>query len=153
MKTLPLPAESVALTGYSHKVIIEAADVAALATDTAALPIIPASGTFAAGLVCERVALKVVTPFEFSDGDINSLLAEVGDGGDTDRLCAQTETFSGSEVPFFASATNYAYAAADSIDVTFTAAGGLGPLLSACTVGELEVYLKLVNLNELESVA
>ena len=156
MKLIPLPFETVALTSYTHKVFLAAADVAALAGTTAALQIVPSGATLTnpAGLAVLAAALILTTAFDFSDAAINSLLIEVGDGGDPNRFLGQTEiAVDGTEVLFEASRVTtfpYAYVAADGIDVTFTVAGGASPLLSECNAGAAEIYLKLVDLNNLE---
>lgn len=155
MKLIPLPEQSVALTGFSHKVVLTYADVAALgAAASGTIAIFPSANTFAAGMCCQRVALNLKTTFDFSDAGITSCLVEVGDGGDTDRLCAQTElAVDGTEILFFAAPqTAYAYPVADTIDAKFTVANGGSPLLSETTSGELEIYLMLVDLNDLESL-
>ena len=155
MDLIPLPKETTALTGYTHKVVVDYADVAALGASAAAtLAIYPGTGTFPAGTVCDRVALNLVTAFDFSDAGITSLLVEVGDAGSTARLCAQTQiAVDGTEVLFFAQQTSYAYLVADTIDAVFTAANGGSPLLSECTSGKLEIYLGLHDLNNLEVIS
>ena len=157
MKLIPLPLETVALTGFTHKVIITHADVAALGSGTsAALAIFPSSGTFPAGTAVFNAALNLTTAFDASDAAVNSLLVEVGDGTDPNRIIDQTEIAAdGTEILFAASlvATKpYAYLAADTLDATFTVAGGGSPTLAEVNAGELEIYLQIVNLNNLEVV-
>lgn len=155
MKTIPLPIETVALTGYTHKAILDYTDIAALgASTTGTIPLFPIAGTFEAGLTCQRCALNLITAFDFSDAGINSLLIEIGDGNSTARLCAQTQiAVDGTEILFFASGNTYAYPIADSIDAKFTCAGGGSPTLAEANAGQIEVYLRLVDLNDLEVVA
>lgn len=130
----------------THKVIINTADLVALgASDTGTIAIVPTSGTFPAGTVARFAGLKIVTAFDFSDSAINSLLIEVGDGGDTDRLLTQTQLAEdGTEILYKvegAVTQPYAYLVADTIDAKFTAAGGGSPTLAETTVGEVHVYL------------
>lgn len=141
----------------THKVTLDYADVAALgASTTGTIAILPSSGTFPAGIRAMMVAVNLITAFDASDASINSLLIEVGDGGDTDRLLTQTELASdGTEVLFKASAAStqpYAYEAADTIDAKFTVAGGGTPTLAEITSGKVEIYLWIDDLNILENV-
>jgi hypothetical protein len=155
MKLIPLAPQTTALTGATHKVSIKAADVAALAGASAALAILPPSGTFGAGMFVEVIAHNLITAFDSSaDASINSLLAEVGDGGDTDRLLTQTEVaLDGTEVLFKAgTGIGMAYSVADTVDVTFTVAGGASPTLAEIDSGEMELYLRVFNLNDFEIV-
>jgi hypothetical protein len=131
----------------THKVIIKAADVAALAADAAVLPIIPASGTFPAGTVARFAGMKLVTAFDSSDAAINSLTIQIGDGGTANRLLTATELHvDGTEVLYKvegAVTQPYAYLVADAIDATLTAAGGGSPTLAETTLGEVHLYLYL----------
>jgi len=155
MKLIPLPAETVGLTDYTHKVIIDYTDLVALgAAANGTIQIFPSTGTFPAGMCCQKVALNLIEAFDFSDAGIDSLLIEVGDGGSTARLCAQTQLAKdGSEVLFFSEVKTYAYLVADAIDAKFTVADGGSPLLSETTSGKVEIYLRMVDLNDLEVVA
>lgn len=134
----------------THKVILDYTDVAALgASATGTIAIMPASGTFPIGTVVRFAGLQLITPFDFSDAAINSLLAEVGDGGSTARHLSQTELAAdGSYVTnkvSTASTAPYAYLAADTVDCKFTAAGGASPTLAECTSGKFEIYLNVSN--------
>ena len=112
---------------------------------------------FDAGLTVLDTALNLTTAFDATDAAINSLLAEVGDGGDTDRLLTQTElALDGTEVLFKimgAVTAPYAYPIADTIDVLFTVAGGASPTLGEINAGAAEIYLALFDLNLLELVS
>lgn len=165
MKFIPLPSDVTAMAGFTHKVVIEYTDLTAAAgaaDTTVTLPIVPqdvsTSQTEAnpAGLAVLRTAINLVTPFVASDGSVNSLLLEIGDGGDTDRLLTQTEVaVAGTEVLFKVSAATtqpYAYVAADTIDALFTIAGGASPTIDELTSGKVEIYFHLVDLNQLENV-
>jgi hypothetical protein len=141
----------------THKIVIDAADVAALGSGTTGtLAIFPATGTFPAGTTARFAGLNLKTPFDFSDAAINSLLIEVGDGGDTDRLLTQTQTaLDGTEILYKvegAVTQPYAYLVADTIDVLFTVAGGASPTLAETTVGEVEIYLHITSLRRVENV-
>jgi hypothetical protein len=130
----------------THRVTLDYNDVLALgASATGTVAIIPSSGTFAIGTRARFAGMSLPTAFDFSDSAINSLLVEIGDGGDTDRLLTQTEIAAdGSYVTdklMGAVTAPYAYVAADTIDAKFTAAGGASPTLAECTSGEVEIYL------------
>jgi hypothetical protein len=153
MKLIPVAPEVTALNGVTHKVILDYTDVAALgASATGTIALLPTSGTVPAGTLVKCIALNLITAFDFSDAGITSLLGEVGDGGNTARLCAQTElAVDGTEVLFAAgTGIGYAFAVADTVDIKFTAANGGTPTLAECNAGKLEVYLSAYNLNDLE---
>lgn len=161
MKVISLPAQSRNFHLATHKVIITAADVAGLgasATGTLALFPINTNGLFTKtapiGTVARFAGLNLITPFDFSDTGITSLTAQVGDGGDTDRLLTATEIcVDGTEILHKvegAVTQPYALLAADTIDVLFTCANGGTPTLAECTVGEVEIYLHITDANALE---
>lgn len=163
MKLIPLGEQTAALTGFTHKVIIGYADVAALgASATGTLQIFPTGSAgdtnMPAGTYVLRAGFKLNTAFDFSDAGITSLLIEIGDGGDTDRHMPQTEiAVDGTEILYFVTPNSkdsapYAYLAADGIDAKFTAANGGSPLLSECTSGEIEVYLFIADMARLALV-
>jgi hypothetical protein len=159
MKLIPLPFETTALKGWTHKVIITAADVAALgAATTGTLQIVPdvAADTNPAGMAVLAAALNLTTAFDASDAAINSLTVEIGDGGDTNRFLGPTEiAVDGTEILFEVSRVTtfpYGYTAADGIDAFFTVGGGASPLLNEINSGQVEIYLRLQDLNEMEVV-
>lgn len=130
----------------THKVIIKAADVAALGSGTTGtLAIYPESGTFPAGTGFAFVSAHLVTAFDASDASVNSLLIEIGDGTDPDRLLTQTQiAVDGTEVIYKiegAVSQPYDYLAADTVDAKFTIAGGGDPTLAEVTSGEIHLYL------------
>lgn len=134
----------------THKVVLTYADVAALgASATGTIAIIPTSGTFAAGTTARFAGLQLITAFDFSDTGITSLLIEIGDGGDTDRLLTQTEiAVDGTEVLYKvegAVTQPYSYLVADTIDAKFTAANGGTPTLAEATSGEVHIYLHVTD--------
>lgn len=139
----------------THKVVIEAVDVAALgANASGAIPIFPESGTFPPGTLIRFANGVLTTPFDFSDAGITSLLVELGDGGDPDRLLAQTQiAVDGTEVLNFTSAgLAHAYPVADTLDATFTCANGGTPTLAECNAGRLELYFHVQHQTALRRV-
>jgi hypothetical protein len=130
----------------THKLIIDAADIAALgAATTGVIALVPTTGTFPAGTTFRFAGLHLVTAFDFSDTGITSLLVEVGiTGGDTDKYLTSTQiAVDGTEVIYKvegAVTQPDSENTADSVDALFTVANGGSPLLSECTVGELHLY-------------
>lgn len=147
MKFIPLSATQRKFGLGTHKVVIDHTDVAALGSGTsAALAIFPRTGTFPAGTQVRFCGFKLNTAFDASDASINSLLIELGDGGDPDRLLAQTQiAVDGTEILNATSNLAYAYAAADTLDATFTVAGGASPTLAEINAGEVEIYLHVTD--------
>jgi len=136
----------------THKVIVKAADVAALGASAGpvALPIL----TVPVGTTVRFAGFNLVTAFDFSDAGITSLLMELGDGADPNRFLLSTETAADGTEVLFQDATPvtqpYTYLVADTVDALFTAANGGSPLLSECNAGEIEIYLHISNKNDLE---
>jgi len=150
MKLIPLSPSDRKYNLATHKVVITHTDVAALATDSAALQIFPESGNFVAGTAFRFCGFNLRTAFDASDAAINSLLIELGDGTDPDRVLAQTQiAVDGTEILSATSNLAYAYPAADTLDAKFTCAGGASPLLSEFTSGEIEIYLHVSVLTDL----
>lgn len=148
MKSITIAPTDTTFLKATHKVVIDYADVAALgAGTTGTIAIIPASGTFPAGTTARFAGMQLVTAFDASDASINSLLVEVGDGGDTDRLLTQTQlAVDGTEILYKvegAVTQPYSYLVADTIDALFTVAGGGTPTLAEITSGELHIYLEI----------
>lgn len=158
MKLIPLPFETRALTGYTHKAIVTHADLVTYSggSTTSVVPLLNAR----VGDVVEAAAYSLVTAFDFSDAGITSCTLAVGDDGSTGRFIDAKETaVDGSEVLYYAGnavATPlmpYAYIVANSIDALFTVANGGSPLTSEATAGEVHIYLRVnANLVELDAV-
>lgn len=157
---IPLPLTTVAATGWTHKVTIGHADIAALgAGTTGVIQIFPGvSGvTGPTQMLVRNVAFDLETPFDFSDAGITSLTVQAGfTGGDVDALMEATElALDGTEIlGFIAKATTQPLivVAADTIDLLFTVANGGSPLLNETTVGELHVYFTAIDTKELRHV-
>lgn len=149
MKVARLSTTDQILHDATHKFTITYADVAALgATNTAALALVPESGTFPAGTTVGSAKLVITdNTWDASDTGIDSILAEIGDGTDPNRFLGQVELIlQGTEVVYTSAAANtqpYTYLAADTVDITFTVVTGGSPLLSEVNSGEIEVYLKV----------
>lgn len=155
MKLIALSPTDARFSLATHKIIIYASDVAALgAGTTGTLVLFPFTGTFPAGTTVRFAGINLKTPFDSTaDASINSLLVEVGDGGSTARLLAQTQlAVDGTEILFAASALMYSYPIADTVDALFTVAGGASPTLAEINIGELEIYLYITDMNRIENI-
>jgi hypothetical protein len=155
MNLIPLPFETRALTGYTHKAIVTYADLVSYggATATATVPIM----TTRVGDVVEKAAYRLVTPFDFSDAAIASCDMVVGDTGSTTRLIdAQELAQDGTYILFFAgnavASLPYAYIVANTIGAVFVISGGGTPLMTETTSGEIEIFLAIANLVDLRTV-
>jgi hypothetical protein len=157
MKRFVLNASERAQTGFTHKFNITYSDLVTAAASggvtNVTLQLFPSgTGTAAVGTTVEKAAFRLVTAFDFSDSGITSLLMEVGDGGDTDRFIPQKEVaVDGTEILWFetSQATGtlpYSYLTADGIDVKFTAANGGSPTIDETTSGEVDIYLRITEL-------
>lgn len=146
MQINPLSPSDRAYWGATHRIKVGHADVAALGASAAvALNIFPGSGTNTAGLKFAVIAVILRTAFDFSDSAINSLTAEIGDGGDADRfLVSQELAVDGTEILYKAgpgSTSPFIYTSADTVDLTLTASGGANPTLAEATSGEVDIYV------------
>jgi hypothetical protein len=164
MKLRVLPTETVNLTGWTHKINLTYADLAAATgasgteVNLQLLPDVSVSTTSVvpAGTIVEKAAFNLKTAFDASDSAINSLLITVGDSGVAARFIASTQlAVDGTEILWYASPHNtttlpYAYADTAAIKAYFTVAGGGNPTMAELNAGELEIYLKVHDLNELE---
>jgi hypothetical protein len=157
MNLIPLPFETRALTGYTHKAIVTYADLVSFggATDVATVPLLTARVSD----VVEKAAYRLVTPFDFSDGNIDSCTMAVGDDGSTGRFIdAQELAQDGTNILFYAGNAvasplmPYAYIVANAIDAVFTISGGGTPLMTETTSGEVEIFLAIANLIDLRTV-
>lgn len=146
MKLIPLSVTDRFYHKASHKVTLDYTDLVALgANATGTIQLFPESGaTFPAGTIVRFCGGRLKTAFDFSDASVNSLLVEIGDGGSTARLLAQTQlAVDGTEILNFTSALAYAYPVADTLDALFTAAGGGSPTLAEATAGELDLFFEI----------
>lgn len=170
MKIVPLPFETVALTGFTHKVILTNADLTAAAT-TQTLTIFPdgtADGYYSngtaiqdstlnqlpAGFTVEKSQLRLVTPFAATS--LTAATLTVGDKASAARYIAAASTdlytaIGTNTKDNVASATTYAFAgsdvAASNAQLTATIAF-TGANVSTATAGQVEILLALMDPNE-----
>lgn len=132
--------EQAAYGGATHIVKVVSTDLTAAAT-TQTLPILPATGTLPAGTIVECIGHRVVTAF--AGPSISAVTLQVGDGGDTDRLCtsALDDLIAAgfTAVPRSVTTQPFCLASADAIDALFTATGAN---LSVLTAGEVHILLR-----------
>jgi hypothetical protein len=179
MKIIPLPFETVALTGWTHKVSIFAADLTAAAT-TQTFTIFPdgsADGYYSngaaiqdgtlnqlpAGFQVEKSQIRVAAVF--TGTGITAVQISVGDKANTARYIASANTdlltaigLNGTNTKDnVASATTYAFASADvtngnaQLQAVITATGGNVTLLAA-SGGQVDILLALADPNEQATV-
>lgn len=168
MKIIPLPFETVALTGFTHKVIITFADLTA-AAGTQTLTIFPDSSADAgfsdatlaqlpAGFTVIATQMRLVTPF--TGGAISAATLTVGDKASANRYIASTATdlftaLGTNTKDNVASSTRYAFASQDvtnsNAQLTATIAT-TGDNVKNATAGQLEIFLDLWDPNEQATV-
>lgn len=142
--------------GFTHKVILNYVDVAALTSGTAysVIPQKSATGawtvvaaatanTLPAGTYVKQAALRVTTAFA-SVANTITLVAVVGDGNDTARYFASTSLKTAGYPISPPLKMPLLYIVADTIDIIFTAGVEAITLLTA---GEVEIYLELRDLD------
>jgi hypothetical protein len=141
----------------THKVIVAAADVAALATDSDTLDVFPTSGDFPAGTQIAFRGANLLTAFDFSDASIDSLTLQVGDTLSTNRFLDATQLAAdGTEVIYGVPASvaqPFPYEpVGNRVRLTISCSGGASPLLSECTAGKVEIYFAVSSAEDLEVV-
>ena len=169
MKVIPLDSQVQARTGYSHKVIIGYKDLTTAGL-TQTLTIFPDSNTLIygptgtsqtqsppqlpQGFSVRKAAVYATTLF--AGPSLSSMQVSIGDAGSSTRQITNTSTdlfttgTANTKNPVLGS-TPYAFAASDVaanslVQAAFTS---VGCNLSALTAGQVEVYLELVDLNDL----
>jgi hypothetical protein len=154
---VPLANQTIAYSGYNYKATIPYTDLITAAGSIQTITLLPGSGSFPAGTVVKEVAFNLTTSFTNSTANNTNLLLYLGtDAGNTNTF------FSGIDLDGrslqaggtqFYGATNYVYAIAgdtNEIVAVFKQVGGT-PALSTVTKGQVEIYLRTVNLNRLEN--
>jgi hypothetical protein len=145
MKILPLSTAEKGRTGFTHKINITFADIAAAAL-TNTIPVFPDTGTFGAGTLVIRTALKVKTLF--SGGTVATMTVSVGDSGSGTRYHSAVNIFTGATVKTIAGTVPYGYSATDYVRALFTSTVGN---LNALTAGELDLYIHVQQLGDLDN--
>jgi hypothetical protein len=153
MKVYELPANTKAAAGFTHKVVLDHNDL----TDTDAaqtINLIPV----VAGTVVKSAATRLVSVFDSSDAATITTTVEIGHNETTPDpnafIASQELNPSGTEV-FYAvnpSTTPYAFlegtaASPKYIQAAFACTSG--DSLADHNTGELEVFLEIVNVNDL----
>lgn len=137
MKSVPLSYEERIATGMTHKILIDYTDL----TDTAGLTKTLEAFPVAAGQTIRKAASKVLVAF----AGCATLVAEVGDGGDVDRLMAShnMKATAGTRVVAVPSSVPYAYTGDDTLDVKFTATTNN---LTELTAGQVAILVEVSDL-------
>jgi hypothetical protein len=175
MKIVPLPFETVALIGFTHKVIITSADLTA-AAGSQTFTIFPDGSAdgynqqtglamqdttlnqLPAGFTVEKTQIRVVTPF--TGGAISAATVSVGDKASTARYiaAASTDLFTAAGTNTkdnVASATTYAFTTTDvanSNAALVAVIATTGANVSAATAGQLEIYFAVCDVSEQATV-
>ena|SRR5579863_9310433 len=170
MKFLLLSADEKKLTGANVAAILDNTDLAGLANgNTGTINIAPPAGSalstprgssnatlpsgynpqFAIGVRIKMLAMRLITPFVFSDAAIVSCAATVGDSGSAARYMASKEMASaGANVAYDpGTGTAYILLAADNVAVAFT--GTAAHNLNTATAGQVAFYLDCVDITQL----
>jgi len=155
---IPLPAETRALLGYDYIWRLTYAEIAQLTSGTAqalfpANALAAATKTSPAGVVVEKIVPKVVTAVAASAGTLTTLTYTLGDGASANRFVASANAMSAAWGTAYTS--KYAYAAADTIDITFTLNTDSEAVISTVatlSAGQIDFYVKLADLSGLSDV-
>lgn len=138
MQVTPLPNETRAATGFTHKINLTFADLttAGLSQAINLLPVL-------SGWLILRAAYRLRT--NFSGGAATSLTASLGDAGSATRFLA-AQSIWGAATPIAAAGSNtfFAYTGAENFRITFTS---VGANLNTITAGSIDVYVAAVELS------
>jgi len=144
-----------AFGGYTHKAIITAADLQALATAVVTSQVFNIA-TIPVGMVLSNPAAYVYVPFTFSDGTILVGTISVGDtGSGTAYLAASNVQGTGATSPVALGASYAdtgsrvikAYSATNTLQLTFTVTAT--KVLNTATAGEVHIFWEQRQLAEL----
>ena len=171
MKLIPLPVETQARTGKSHKLIIDYRDINGTSATTmagqsqtfsspwtsgTAQAVIPpnalgaSSITLPAGTQVELdTVANVTTAFASSGGSITSLTLSLGDGGSATRFLNAADLKTAGYVTGVVSTGRYLYTSADTIDATATISG---QAIASLNAGEVEILVNIKPVNDLAAV-
>lgn len=140
-KIVSLTALEAASSGFTHKVTVNAADIAALTSGTAysLYPAYATSGT-KTNLLVKDVAVYVETAFTFSSGDTGTLVITVGDNSTANAYVASTTVKTAGWIK--GAQTTNALPSGNVIKFTPTAATQAITLVNA---GEMHIFLQLVD--------
>lgn len=150
----PLSLNEQVTGGWTHRIIIKAADcVAAGAVNTIDF-LLP---KVAVGSIVFNPSIYLVTPFVFSDATILTTTLSVGDGASATTFLAASNIAGTGQTTPVAAATVYvdtarvaaAYAVSTNTQLRSTITVTSAKNLSTCTAGEVHVFVEIRNLSEL----
>lgn len=143
MTITKLSLEEIVSKGFTHKVTIPYTDLTGLTSGSAysIFPALNAATTIPAGSRVSACAVNVSTAFTFAAG---TLVAIIGDGGDTDRYFASTTLKTAGYTENTPSTKPYTYGTADTIDIVITCGAGTPATIAA---GSVDVFLKVEDLS------
>ena len=171
MKIVPLPFETVALIGFTHKIIITNTDLTA-AAGSQTFTIFPDGSAdgynqntgvafqdttlnqLPAGFTVEKTQMRLVTPF--TGGSISAATLTLGDKANNSRYMASsaTDLFTAAGTNTkdnVASATTYAFTSTDvanSNAALVAVIATTGGNVSTATAGQLEIYIAVADVSE-----
>lgn len=142
MQIVPLTALEAASCGFTHKLIVTAADVVLLTSGAAAsiFPGFNGAATFPAGCLLDSAVAFVKTAFA---GGAGTLTFGISDG--TNQIIATATDLKTVGPTAYNLTKPVAYSAAAAISITVTA----GTAITGWTSGELDVFLNFIDLNTL----
>jgi hypothetical protein len=128
------------ITGANLLLVLKGDSDTITATDTVAVPLI----SVLAGTQVQVMGMKLVTPFDGTG--TGNLTVSVGDGGSATTLLAATQVaLDDTEVLYSAgTGTRKVYLVDDTVDVFWDTTG---VAITVYTTGELNLYLKVTNMN------
>jgi hypothetical protein len=148
MTITKLSLEEIVSKGFTHKLTIPYTDMTGWTSGTA-YSIWPSlgtasdadgTGTIAAGSRVSACAVNVSTAFTFAAG---TLVAIIGDDGDTDRYFASTTLKTAGYTENTPTTKPYTYGAANTIDIVITCGAGTPATIAA---GSVDVFLRIEDL-------
>lgn len=151
---VPLSTQTIGWSGYNYKATIPYTDLTNASGAITTITLVPGSGSFPAGTVIKDAAFNLTTSFTNATANNTNLFLYLGTDGATNTFYSGVDldgrSLSGT-ISF--GATNYVYLVTDTsseVVAVFKQAGGT-PALSTVTKGQVEIYLRVVNLNRLEN--
>lgn len=138
MTIIPLSAEEHRGLGFTHKLVLTAADIIDKTSGTAFAVFSAAAGDYV-----RSVALRISDAFTFAAG---TCAIEVGDGGDAARFIASKDLKTLGWAGQVQAKVPHVYAAADTIDVEVTV--GAGDIADVAD-GQVEIFLEVLPLARL----
>jgi hypothetical protein len=152
MKTIVLTDIEREELGFTHKLVLTAADVLDKTSGTAfaVFPKLAGADTMPAGLLVKAAAIRLITACSKSTGTLTAATLSIGDGGSGTRYINAFDVLAGVASSHVQSGVPYAMTAADNIKATLTITGTA--TMAQLTNLEAHVYLSILDLNEFDKL-